>query len=116
MNPHEHREWAHLCSRISRLGRIDKDPEADVLLRYVSSAQPNALYYLANRVVALEHALLDAADETASLERQIRHEREASNLGTDVCWRIFGSGADAVESSSQKAAAQHFPPRQPPID
>jgi hypothetical protein len=65
MIPQELSLLEDLLQRLAAVHGVQKDPQADALIRARLAAQPDALYLLVQRTLLLEHALDDARRELA---------------------------------------------------
>jgi hypothetical protein len=85
----------NMLQRLAAVHGVQKDPQADALIRERLSAQPDALYLLVQRTLLLEHALEDA-------QRQLARRPPATPAdpgGTAFLQRGLepGFGRDAVD-------------------
>lgn len=65
MTPQELSLLDNLLQRLTAVHGVQKDPQADALIRERLAAQPDALYLLMQRTLLLEHALEDAQRQLA---------------------------------------------------
>lgn len=65
MTPQELSLLEDLLQRLAAVHGVQKDPQADALIRERLAAQPDALYLLTQRTLLLEHALQDAQRQLA---------------------------------------------------
>lgn len=70
MTPQESQALQTLLSQLVEVRGIEKDPEADALIRRAVAQQPDAAYLLAQRSLILEQAVEAAKQRIAALERQ----------------------------------------------
>ena len=98
MNPQEYEALRSLLSQLVEIHGVNKDPEADLLIREAVARQPEATYLLVQRTLLLRAALDEARRRIAAL----RTQREGST--SDALWG-FGSPPEAI------AAAQALEPR-----
>lgn len=70
MTPQESQALQTLLSQLVEVRGIEKDPEADALIRKAAAQQPDAAYLLAQRSLILEQAVEAAKQRIATLERQ----------------------------------------------
>ncbi|SIR31192.1 DUF2076 family protein [Pseudacidovorax sp. RU35E] len=65
MTPQELSMLEDLLQRLAAVHGVQKDPQADALIRERLAGQPDALYLLTQRTLLLEHALQDAQRQLA---------------------------------------------------
>lgn len=65
MTPQEFSVLENMLQRLAAVHGVQKDPQADALIRERLSVQPDALYLLVQRTLLLEHALDDARRQLA---------------------------------------------------
>lgn len=70
MTPQESQALQTLLSQLVEVRGIEKDQEADAMIRKAAAQQPDAAYLLAQRALILEQAVEAAKQRIAALERQ----------------------------------------------
>lgn len=70
MTPQESQALHTLLSQLVEVRGIEKDPEADAMIRKAVAQQPDAAYLLSQRALILEQAVETAKQRIAALERQ----------------------------------------------
>ncbi|GAA0514938.1 MAG: DUF2076 domain-containing protein [Pigmentiphaga sp.] len=78
MTPQERALLDNFLDRLAGVRGMDKDPEADALIRHRAAGQPDALYLSIQRALLLEHALEGAQARIAALEQQVGELQAAS--------------------------------------
>ena len=78
MTPQERALLDNFLDRLAGVQGMDKDPEADALIRQRAAGQPDALYLSIQRALLLEHALEGAQARIAALEQQVSELQAAS--------------------------------------
>ncbi|OVZ64778.1 hypothetical protein CDO44_00795 [Pigmentiphaga sp. NML080357] len=71
MTPHERTLLEDFLNKLAGVQGVDKDAEADALIRQQAARQPDALYLTIQRALLLEHALADAKARIAELQQKI---------------------------------------------
>ena len=99
MNPQEYEALRGLLSQLVEIHGVNKDPEADLLIREAVARQPEATYLLVQRTLLLRAALDEARRRIAALSMQ----RQGST--SDPLWG-FTSPPEAIA-----AAEAPTPPR-----
>lgn len=93
MNPEEKRMLQTFLDQLAAVQRIEKDPEADALIRAAVARQPDASYLLVQRALILEQALDQAKAEMARLQAQVSQAPAASRGFLDAhAWGRSGAG------------------------
>jgi len=78
MTPQERALLDNFLDRLAGVQGMDKDPEADALIRQRAAGQPDALYLSIQRALLVEHALEGAQARIAALEQQVGELQAAS--------------------------------------
>ena len=99
VNPQEYEALRSLLSQLVEIHGVNKDPEADLLIREAVARQPEATYLLVQRTLLLRAALDEARRRIAALSMQ----RQGST--SDPLWG-FTSPPEAIA-----AAEAPTPPR-----
>jgi hypothetical protein len=96
MTPQEHEKLQEFLTQLNQAQGVQRDPEADALIRAAVARQPDAAYLLVQRTLLQDQALEAAKARIADLERQLQSARPAS--GTS-----FLGGADTWGNSARSA-------------
>ncbi len=96
-----------LVERVNQTQLQEKDPDAEALLNQGLSANPDALYILAQSVLIQNIALDQAKAQVAQLQQQVQQARQQPAHATSFLGNLFGSH----DSPPQQA---YVPPPPPP--
>jgi hypothetical protein len=104
MNPQEYEALRSLLAQLVEIRGVNKDPEADLLIREAAVRQPDATYLLVQRTLLLSAALDAARGKMAALERAQRQ-----TTTSEPPWG-FGSPPEAVATAEELARRRSFEP------
>ena len=104
MNPQEYEALRSLLAQLVEIRGVEKDPEADLLIREAVVRQPDVTYLLAQRTLLLSAALDAARGKIAALERARRQ-----TITSEPPWG-FGSPPEAVATAEALARRRSFEP------
>lgn len=109
MNTEEKRLLTEFLDQLKGIHGIQKDEEAQRLIKEASDAQPDALYLLVQKSLLQDQALNGAKAQIASLQRELadarRNEGAAGSFLGNNPW-----GAPAVGRSAPGVAPQGYAP------
>ena len=109
MNTEEKRLLSEFLDQLKGIHGIQKDEEAQRLIKAASDAQPDALYLLVQKALLQDQALNGAKAQIASLQRELadarRNEGAAGSFLGHNPW-----GAPAVGRSAPGVAPQGYAP------
>lgn len=100
MTPHETALVTILLERLKKTDSLDKDPEAETLIRQTTAEQPDATYHLVQTVLIQDLSLHVAQNRIAELEKSLAEATTASFLP-----RRFLTGLPTPNDPVPKAAA-----------
>jgi hypothetical protein len=105
MNPEENRMLQTFLDQLAAVQGIEKDLEANALIRNAVARQPDAPYLLVQRALILEQALDQAKAEMARLQAQVSQAPAASRGFLDAhAWGRSGAGTGAHAGPSSNRA------------
>jgi hypothetical protein len=115
MNPQEFEQLNRFLNQLCDARVIDRNPEADALIREAVIKQPDAAYLLVQRAMLVEQALNGAKAQIAQLQNQL-HSSQASSkssfLGGTNPWAQAGDNASGAAFGS---SGNSQPPRPAPL-
>ena len=118
MNTDEQRLLTGFLDQLKGIRGIQKDPDADLLIRKVAGDQPDALYLLVQKALIQDQALSGARQQIVALERQLEDARTASGTGSTGGFLSQNpwSGGSSRQSPAAVAAPQApvYPPSMAP--
>ncbi|MEH3085102.1 MAG: DUF2076 domain-containing protein [Xylophilus ampelinus] len=95
MSPQEQHLLDEFLQRLAAVHGVDKDPEADALIRQRLAAQPDAAYLLVQRSLLQDRALESAKRQIEQLQQQLRQAQDPARQGGDPGGRSFlGAGLE----------------------
>lgn len=112
MSPEERNLITDLFDRIRDAGAIDKDRQADVLIRDAVRQLPDAPYVLVQSVLLQEHALADAQSRIEELEARVAELESAGQPATSG--RGFLGGASPLSRGAASVPSVGSGPRDEP--
>jgi len=107
MNAEEQRLLTGFLDQLKGIRGIQKDPDADLLIRKVAGDQPDALYLLVQKALIQDQALSGARQQIVALERQLEDARTAS--GTASTGGFLSQNPWSGSTSRQQPAAMAAP-------
>jgi hypothetical protein len=107
VTPQEEQLLNSLVERVNQTQLQEKDPDAEALLTQGLSANPDALYILAQSVLIQNIALDQAKAQVAQLQQQVQQARQQPAHATSFLGNLFGNH----DSPPQQA---YVPPPPPP--
>lgn len=102
MNEQEHVLLKNFLYGLTEVRGLQKDPEADAMIRDTAAVQPDAAYLLVQRALLLEQALRSAKLQLADLQHQLDAARASSGS--------FLGGAPAANGWFNTPSAVPQPP------
>ncbi len=81
MNPQEREQLTRFLQQLTQAPAVQKDGEADALIREACARQPDAAYLLVQRALLLDHAVRDAQAQVARLQSELEQRRAGSGGG-----------------------------------
>ncbi|NBS15850.1 MAG: DUF2076 family protein [Gammaproteobacteria bacterium] len=111
MNAEEQRLLTGFLDQLKGIRGIQKDPDADLLIRKVAGDQPDALYLLVQKALIQDQALSGARQQIVALERQLEDARTAS--GTASTGGFLSQNPWSGSTSRQQPAAMAAPQAPP---
>jgi hypothetical protein len=111
MNAEEQRLLTGFLDQLKGIRGIQKDPDADLLIRKVAGDQPDALYLLVQKALIQDQALSGARQQIVALERQLEDARTAS--GTGSTGGFLSQNPWSGSTSRQQPAAMAAPQAPP---
>ena len=78
MTPQERTLLEDFLSKLARVQGVDKDPDADALIRQQAARQPDALYLVIQRSLLQEQALEASQARIQALEKQVGQLQDAA--------------------------------------
>lgn len=109
MTPQESQALQTLLSQLVEVRGIEKDQEADAMIRKAVSQQPDAAYLLAQRSLILEQAVEAAKQRIAALERQIALPASSGSGRSFLDANAWGrSSTTAAGSATPGYQSAHF--------
>jgi hypothetical protein len=93
MNPHEYEALRSLLAQLVEIRGVNKNPEAELLIREAVARQPDATYLLVQQTLLLRAALDEATRTIAALQSPQREESTSDPLGA------FGSSPEAIAAA-----------------
>ena len=82
MTPQERTLLEDFLSKLARVQGVDKDPDADALIRQQAARQPDALYLVIQRSLLQEQALEASQARIQALEKQVGQLQDAARAAT----------------------------------
>ena len=107
MNAEEQRLLTGFLDQLKGIRGIQKDPDADFLIRKVAGEQPDALYLLVQKALIQDQALSGARQQIMALERQLEDARTPS--GTSSSGGFLSQNPWSGATSRQQPAAMAAP-------
>ena len=107
MNAEEQRLLTGFLDQLKGIRGIQKDPDADLLIRKVAGEQPDALYLLVQKALIQDQALSGARQQIMALERQLEDARTPS--GTSSSGGFLSQNPWSGATSRQQPAAMAAP-------
>ena len=80
MTPHETALVTILLERLKKTDSLDKDPEAETLIRQTTAEQPDTAYHLVQTVLIQDLSLHAAQNRIAELEKSLAEATTVSFL------------------------------------
>ena len=108
MTPQEEQLINSLIERVNQTELQEKDPDAEALLNKGLSANPDALYILAQSVLIQNIALDQAKAQVAQLQQQVQQARQQPAHTTSFLGNLLGHRDPAPPQP------QYIPPPPPP--
>src|SRR5580704_5930742 len=91
VTPQEEQLINSLVERVNQTQLQEKDPDAEALLTQGLSANPDALYILAQSVLIQNIALDQAKAQVAQLQQQVQQARQQPAHATSFLGNLFGN-------------------------
>jgi len=104
MNTQEREQLTRFLQQLTSAPAIQKDGEADALIREACARQPDAAYLLVQRALLLEHAVQDAQAQIARLQGELEQSRAGNGGGGFLDPNAWGNSA-ATRPAPAPAAA-----------
>lgn len=98
MNTHEREQLVQLLQQLTQAQALQKDSEADALIREASKQQPDAAYLLVQRTMLLDHALQDSRNQISQLQSELDKARSGNSSGGFLSQYAWGN-ASATQSN-----------------
>lgn len=105
MNTHEREQLVQLLQQLTQAQALQKDSEADALIREASKQQPDAAYLLVQRAMLLDHALQDSRDQISQLQRELDEARSGNSSGGFLSQYAWGNASATQSNPSPQAPA-----------
>ena len=116
MTPEEHNLISGLFDRLRNVNPVQKDQEAEQLIKQSTAAQPDSPYLLVQTLLVQEHALNNAQVRIQQLEKQVAQapqQGQSSSQGSGgFLSGLFGHHSDPAPQPAQQSSA--IPPQQLP--
>lgn len=93
MNTQEREQLTRFLQQLTQAQAIQKDGEADSLIREACLRQPDAAYLLVQRAMLLDHALQDAQAQVTRLQDELSQARAGHNGGGFLDANAWGNSA-----------------------
>jgi hypothetical protein len=123
MSPQDTQMLQDFLGQLTQARGIQKDPEADALIRRAVDQQPDAAYLLVQRALLLDQALNNAKSQIASLENQVNQlsrqgqqgQQDANGRFLDAnSWGNSGGARPAQQQSYQRDVQTQYQTHQQP--
>ena len=93
MNTQEREQLSRFLQQLTSAQAIQKDGEADALIREACSRQPDAAYLLVQRAMLLDHAVQDAQAQVTRLQNELEQSRAGNGGGAFLDPNTWGNSA-----------------------
>lgn len=93
MNPQEREQLIQFLRQLAQVPPVQKDSEADALIREACAKQPDAPYLLVQRALLMEQALQQAQSQISRLQGELDQARPAQRTGGFLDGNAWGSAA-----------------------
>ena len=119
MTPQERSMLGDFLGKLTSVHNINKDSEADSMIRQAMSAQPDAGYILVQNMLLMQHTLTEMNAKIKQLEEQQSHSSSQNNnssfLGAqsqNAVRSYFGSATTPSPAQQQPQQAYYGQPQQ----
>lgn len=91
MSPQEREQLVQFLGQLQQVPPVQKDADADSLIRDACTRQPDAPYLLVQRALLMEHALQQAQAQNARLQSELEQARTATRGNGFLDGNAWGS-------------------------
>ena len=109
MNIQEREQLSQFLQQLTQVQGVQKDGDADALIREACLRQPDATYLLVQRAMLLDQAMLDSRTQITRLQTELDQARAVSSSGSFIDANAWGNSA-----GTRPAPQAAFSPAPPP--
>lgn len=114
MHPQEREQLVHFLRQLTQAPSVQKDSDADALIREACAKQPDAPYLLVQRALLVEQALQQALAQIGRLQDELEQARSAARPGGFLDGNAWGNPAPRPAPSVAPAAPAYQPAQATP--
>ena len=113
MNIQEREQITRFLQQLTQAQAVQKDSDADALIREACLRQPDAAYLLVQRAMLLDQAVLDSRTRITSLQAELEQARSANNGGSFIDANAWGNSAGTRAAPVQQTPTYPAAPPAP---
>ena len=113
MNAQERELLTAFLQQLSQAQAVQKDTDAETLIKAACARQPDSAYLLVQRAMQLDYALQATQAESARLQAELDQFRSSAPTGFLASPNAWGRGTPAPQAASTAAVGQPRAPSAP---